>query len=183
MSPAMRTWHRRTSIFVAVFMLVIAVTGVVLQAEMRFGEQGGTGGPPPGAGTGAAGPTDAEVQALVASSLAGLRRQTQGPLMGVDLRLMGPAPSAEFVVSDPSPRKLRLDARSGALLDAGAPAGGLDLHRFLLELHRGTLFGDVGYWVSVACGLVLAVLSVTGLVLYVQMLRRRLQVGQRQWLW
>ncbi len=179
----MRTWHRRLSIFVAVFMAFIAATGAVLQAEMMLDEGRQPMGAPPGPPGVAATLGDEQLQALFASALAGVRRHTQGSVLGIELRVVGPRPTADVVVAEPQLRKLRLDARSGDPLDAASGPGGRDLHGLLLDLHRGAFAGTAGLWISLVCGLVLTVLSVTGLVLYLQMLRRRRAAGHGSLLW
>lgn len=182
----MRTWHRRLSIFVGAFMLVIACTGVWLQVEELLKTGGGPGGPPPPAAVGpGAAPRaidEAQVQALVAQVLAGARRSApQGRLLGFDLRLAGPQPMAEVVILDAAgPRRLRLDARSGEPI--GAAEGG-GLHRLMLELHRGDIVGRSGNWIGLICGAVLAVLSLTGLWLYLQMWRRRSGAKMKGFVW
>jgi len=178
----MRRWHRRLSILVAVFMLLIASTGALLQGEMMLdGRDGPPGAPPPGGAAG--GPSDEQMKAWFASALAGTRRlSANGAVMGIDLRFIGDAPIADVVLADPAPRRLRLDATSGRLL-AGAPEGGRDLHGVLLELHRGAFAGRVGTGVGLACGVVLTVLSVTGFVLYLQLWWRRRAGQQPGFLW
>lgn len=183
----MREWHRRLSIFVGVFMFVIACTGVWLQVEELLKAGGGPGGPPPppgAAGPGAALPAidEAQVQALVANVLAGAKRNApQGRLLGFDLRLAGPQPMAEVVILDPAgPRRQRLDARSGEPIGAAESDG---LHRLMLELHRGDIVGKSGNWIGLACGAVLAVLSLTGVWLYLQMWRRRSVAKMKGFVW
>jgi len=198
----MRQWHRRLGIFAAVFMFFIALTGALLQGQMMLG---GSGGPPGAGGPGApagpaasagvggaagaggapAGPppvSDAQVQALLASSLAGAHRQSPGALMGIELRLNG-APTAEVVVAEPTMRRIRLDARTGAPLDDASKPGHRDWHGVLLDLHRGAFAGATGQWISLACGVVLTVLSVTGLVVYLQLWRRRRANKQPAFVW
>ena len=69
----MRTWHRRLSIFVAVFMAFIAATGAVLQGEMMMDSGPKPMGPPPGGPNANAAMSDEALQALFASALAGAR--------------------------------------------------------------------------------------------------------------
>jgi len=130
-----RQWHRRISLVVGVFMLFIALTGALLQGETMLAGRGNAGGPPAGMRAPAA-VSDDEVRALLATSLAGARRLSAGTLMGIELRLVG-TPTAEVVVAEPALRKLRLDARTGAPLDASSQPGRRDLHAVLLDLHRG----------------------------------------------
>ena len=183
----MRQWHRRLSIFVAVFMFFIALTGALLQAESMLGGDASPGGPPPTAGAAApqppAGACDEQAQALMASALAGAHRQSTGAILGIELRLVGGAPTAEVVVAEPQMRRLRLDARTGQPLDGASQRGGRDLHGILLDLHRGAFAGSAGLWVSLLCGVVLVVLSVTGLTIYLQAWLRRRANGHGAFVW
>jgi len=56
-------------------------------------------------------------------------------------------------------------------------------HLLLLRLHRGDFFGPFGVWIDIFCGLALGVLSVTGLWVYVDMLRRRFSLGRKAFFW
>ena len=180
----MRQWHRRISIFAAVFMFFIALTGALLQAESMLGGDDGPGGPPPAAGVpqAPAGVSDEQARALLASALAGVHRQSTGAVLGIELRFGG-APTAEAVVAEPQMRRIRLDARTGQLLDDASKRGGRDLHGILLDLHRGAFAGSAGLWISLLCGVVLVVLSVTGLTIYLQAWLRRRAAGQDRFVW
>ena len=174
----MRQWHRRLGIFAAVFMFFIALTGALLQAESMLGGDEGKGGPPPSA----AGVSDEQARALLASALAGVHRQSAGAILGIELRFGG-APTAEAVVAEPQMRRIRLDARTGRPLDDASKRGGRDLHGILLDLHRGAFAGSAGLWISLLCGVVLVLLSVTGLTIYLQAWRRRRAGGQPRFVW
>ncbi|USX12385.1 PepSY domain-containing protein [Oxalobacteraceae bacterium OTU3CAMAD1] len=170
----MRNWHRRLSIYVGALMLLIAISGIALQIEMMLVDRSSLPGEDDGKPIAAA-VAEAEIEKLVASTLAGARRQTKGAIIGLDFRFFGPRPSVEVVVAEPEMRKLKLDARTGELFDAEAREDGFDWHRFLLDLHRGAIIGTTGLWISILCGVVLAILSVTGVVMYIQMYLRRRQ--------
>ena len=160
-------------------MLFIALTGALLQAQMMFGGSDRPG--PPGA-TPPAAVSDDDVHALLASSLAGARRLSDGTLLGLELRFGG-RPTAEVVLAEPALRKLRLDARTGAPLDESSRPGRRDWHGVLLDLHRGEFAGAAGLWISLACGVALTALSLTGLTVYVQAWRRRRANGQPSFFW
>lgn len=74
-----------------------------------------------------------------------------------------------------------LPATVAPAVPASSPPG--DLHLFLLQLHRGDLFGPVGTWISILCGVALVILSVTGLWVYIDLLRRRLKGDRRGLFW
>jgi uncharacterized iron-regulated membrane protein len=181
----MRQWHRRLSIFVAAFMFFIAFTGALLQVESMFGHDdapgpaptAGAAGPPPPAGV-----TDDRAQALLATALAGVHRNSGGAILSIELRFDA-VPTAEAIVADPQMRRLRIDARTGEPLDGASRRGGRDLHGVLLDLHRGAFAGSTGLWISLLCGVALVVLSVTGLTIYLQAWLRRRANRQGALLW
>ncbi len=87
------------------------------------------------------------------------------------------------MLAEPALRKLRLDARTGAPLDESSRPGRRDWHGVLLDLHRGEFAGAAGLWISLACGVALTALSLTGLTVYVQAWRRRRANGQPSFFW
>jgi uncharacterized iron-regulated membrane protein len=56
-------------------------------------------------------------------------------------------------------------------------------NQFLQEIHSGEIFGAAGEWVDVFVGLFFVVLSITGPIIYFQMLRARRRTGRSQWFW
>ena len=62
-------------------------------------------------------------------------------------------------------------------------AHGWPSNQFLQELHSGAVFGAAGQWVDLATGVILVVLSITGPVMYFQMLRSRRKSGRTQAFW
>jgi uncharacterized iron-regulated membrane protein len=91
------------------------------------------------------------------------------------------------------------DSERAAAPPAGAPGeGGGDMPRkppprfdasgwpsnqFLQEIHSGEIFGVTGQWIDVFVGLFFVALSITGPIMYFQMLRTRRRSGRRQWFW
>jgi uncharacterized iron-regulated membrane protein len=69
---------------------------------------------------------------------------------------------------------------------ASAPrfdARGWPTNEFLQDVHSGAIFGAGGQWVDLATGIVFVVLSITGPVMYFQMLRSRRKSGRTQAFW
>lgn len=68
------------------------------------------------------------------------------------------------------------------------PAPNFDAHgwptnEFLQDVHSGAAFGAGGQWVDLATGIIFVVLSITGPVMYFQMLRSRRKSGRTQAFW
>lgn len=62
-------------------------------------------------------------------------------------------------------------------------AQGWPTNEFLQDVHSGAIFGTVGQWVDLATGLTFVVLSITGPVMYFQMLRTRRKSGRARAFW
>ena len=59
----------------------------------------------------------------------------------------------------------------------------LRLHNLLKRLHTGEIVGLSGQFLDVATGVAFMVLSVTGIVMYFQMLLQRRDRGRPEWFW
>lgn len=87
----------------------------------------------------------------------------------------------EVTFATPEPQLLAFDATTGA---ASPPPPGLgQLHATLLRIHRGDLIGPTGVWLSIASGLALIGLAVTGLIVYLRMFLARTQINRRAFFW
>jgi hypothetical protein len=67
--------------------------------------------------------------------------------------------------------------------DNGVRINGLPLNAFLQSLHNGDFAGKTGRWVDLSVGVIFMVLSVSGSVMYFQLLLRRRQLGKKQLFW
>lgn len=59
----------------------------------------------------------------------------------------------------------------------------LPLHVMLIRLHTGSAFGAIGVWIMVIASIVLLFLSISGIVLYWQMWRKRVSHGRTKLFW
>ena len=59
----------------------------------------------------------------------------------------------------------------------------LQLHNLLQELHRGSIIGLPGQLIDILTGLCVIFLSVSGLIVFVQVLSRRRKGGHRRFFW
>jgi len=62
-------------------------------------------------------------------------------------------------------------------------AHGWPTNEFLQDVHSGAIFGAAGQWVDLATGLIFVALSITGPVMYFQMLRSRRKTGRTKAFW
>jgi uncharacterized iron-regulated membrane protein len=180
-----RAVHRWGGSVVAVFLFVIATSGLALQAHL-------IASPPPSlapqtpANSAAqplpVGATDDAIQMMLATVLtAAQSAQPHSAVIAVRLRLQGPQPIGEVTVAAPGPLQLAFDARTGELTTP--PPGISKVHDILLRVHRGDVIGQTGVWISIATGLVLIGLAITGTVVYVRMFKARAKINRRGLFW
>ena len=174
----LRRWHRWIALPSALFILFIAVTGVLLHLDMiRLGHAPPGSEPPPKVAS-APMPSDAELAAMMSRITAAARREDGLVVKMVQIDLSGPRITATAGPGGPpgSPQ-IKIDARTGTrIIDPPPPA---DFHYILQNLHAGYQFDWLGRIMSIVCGLTLAALSVTGLQVLWSMKRHR----GKGWFW
>ena len=180
-SILMRKYHRWVSAVAAVFLLFVAVTGVILQVQRLTGEDADakTGLRTPAALTTAM-PT-LTYAALVSRTLdAARQRAPNSPISSVVLR--GEGSVIEGVVQLPGDplRDIVVDARSGRVLSDERH----EAETIIRRIHSGEILGEPGVFLGILWGLALVVLLVTGGWVYLDMYRRRLKgSGNRGLFW
>ena len=121
--------------------------------------------------------------APIARAVVGAARiSPNAPIDRITVQLKGPAPTVTVFTGFPAggeDRKLVFNATSGELVSNEAYAD----KPFLYRLHSGEAFGDGGLVVAMFWGTALAVLSVTGLIIYWTMRGRRHRTGIRRVFW
>ncbi|MCA9692505.1 MAG: PepSY domain-containing protein [Myxococcales bacterium] len=151
-------WHQATGLCVAAFVLVIAVTGVLLSFRDQLGKS-----PPPRVE-----PVETKValEVIVQAAV-----DAGDGSRATDLALPG-KPDAPYVVwlDDDDESVVYLDG-AGRVVEVRSTKGGLT--RVLFKLHTGEIIGLPGELLSVATGLGLCVLTYTGVAMILSRRRRR----------
>ncbi len=159
------------------FFVVIAGTGVALQADMWLegkSPPGSEKAPPPAPGYSAE-----AARAAVAKALAMVAAAHPGAaLSGVSLDRKGQIVTVNLAESRP----VRIDITTGALLPPMPPQE-KGWHYVLQDIHAGYFAGTVGRVVSALAGLGMLVLSATGLFVYLNLFRRRFRMGRKNPFW
>lgn len=126
-------------------------------------------------------PSDEWLTALKLALAAAQDSANGAPLDRVEVQFKGESPAIYLYTGRPTggeDRKLTLDIRSGRLLAIAAYTD----KPFLNRLHSGEALGDGGLMVAILWGTSLAVLTATGLVIYLLM-RRPGAVGIKRVFW
>lgn len=201
----MRRLHRWLSIVAAAFVLYVAVTGMIMAFDSvwttaymaRHGLMlsSGGGAPPPAllkmfANDGTV--TDADLAPMLRMTLAaaGISASDANPPRVIRLRTYGGMPQGVVVTGDDTAEQLVFNARTGkaaSLYEEGYPKTPMPLqwnaHETWKRLHRGDYFGLTGRWMDLITGLAVLFLSISGVVMYLQLLRARATLGRRRLFW
>lgn len=149
----------------------------------------------------------ADVEALIATSVrAALSSAPNSPYTDLDLqlRMTGGAPSSTVILNGAVNQQVVIDATTGTTLTQPvlrtqnqviAAATGLQewqvsflkmrtkLHVILEGLHRGNIIGISGQIMDILTGIAFIILSITGIVMYFEMLSRRRKLGRSGLFW
>jgi uncharacterized iron-regulated membrane protein len=178
-----RRWHRWISVPATLFVAYAAITGVLVAGTEFFGEEEALRErtrdliSPVHAG----GPQAVPSQALIAALATVARQAGDVPIDKIELQFKGDAPTVTVFTGKPTggeDRRFVMDARDGHLLHAAAYADKPLIHR----IHSGEVFGDGGLVGAMLWGLALAILSISGFVVYIAMFRAR-PAGRARFFW
>ena len=178
-----RKWHRWIGFPAALFLLFASVTGVLVAISEFFGEaealrEATRDLVSPVRLSEDVGPVRDPLQRALATARA---TAADAPIDRIVLQFKGDQPTVEIFTGRPQggeDRRLVFDARSGTLLRQSVYADKPLLHR----VHSGEAFGDGGLVFAMFWGVAMAVLTVTGIWIYLTM-RRPNQTGLSKVFW
>lgn len=192
-----RTAHRWFSIAASFFILVIAVSGTWLAVEsLIFGFYLSSHRPLPGQPmvqiSGVTPLAESQIPAMLAAALRGYRASlAEQPLKVLRLRVFGGMSQGILVcgIGD-NTQQVVLNTTNGQrarLTEPGYPPTGFPFgwqaHQIAKQVHRGSYFGMSGRWMDLIGGLALIYLSISGVVMYVEMWNRRRKSGRNGLIW
>jgi uncharacterized iron-regulated membrane protein len=192
-----RNLHRWTAVIAGVLVIWATVTGFVLSLDNvgAFVSTIGSHGPPPGPSAFDAdfsSPlTDAELTPMTRSTLTAFQHDMPGTAVKVlRLRYFAGYPQGVVIAADPDTSQLVFNATTGArmsMTEKGYPKvafpAGWEWHQRLKRIHRGDIFGMPGRWLDTLGALAMLYLSVSGVVMYFQLWRRRKRAGSGALIW
>ncbi|HVN99305.1 MAG TPA: PepSY-associated TM helix domain-containing protein [Steroidobacteraceae bacterium] len=187
------TWrglHRSVSIVAALFLVFMAFTGTWIGVESSWSALWGRG--VAGAVRPAAPTLDAaEVPALAAKVIGAARAAHPAAVIKVfRLRAFGAMKQGVLVDDGQPPNQWVFDATSGAPASLTEPAYprtnfpfGVQVHEDMKHLHSGAMFGIPTRLMNLLAGLSLVFLSLSGIVVYVDLWWKRRKSGRGRLLW
>ena len=165
-----RKIHRWLSVIGIVFFLSVSLTGVWMQVEAIFGEDEAVQeamaeitSP-----VSLSSPLPDNAKSLENARAAVLKHFGNRPIASVDWVIKAPVPAYVFHLDGTDPVKVTVNAATAVIL-ASEPDG----EDWVMQLHTGELLGDGGKFLGLAWGLALIVMSITGILLYLKMLKAR----------
>ena len=190
-----RMLHRWIAIGASAIVIWLTVSGLALAIDNVGANihQWRTGPRAPGAfdGDQSAPMADAELAAMTRTTLAAFHAAAPG--IGVKvlrLRYFVGYPQGGVVAGDAGSTQRIFNARTGAAMKMWAPGypdlsfpSGWELHQKLKQLHRGDLFGMPGRWLATLGGMSIVYLSLSGIVMYLRLWRRRRGAGRSGLFW
>jgi uncharacterized iron-regulated membrane protein len=178
-----RRWHRWIGFPAALFLLFAAITGFIVATTEFFGEEEAlreaTRDLTSPVSTDSSGP---EWHDPIARAMNGAKQRAPGaPIDKITVQFKGPQPTVTIYLGKPGGGEDRLfvfDAKTGQLIREGAYADKPLVNR----IHSGEWFGDGGLVFAMFWAIALAVLTISGLVIYWTM-RRKNPVGLQKVFW
>jgi uncharacterized iron-regulated membrane protein len=195
-----RTLHRAVSVSCAVFLTILTFSGLWLAVEsLAFGyymadqmAQAKAGGQPPFARRDAMSALPPQLVPQLAKVTLDAYRAGYPDLSPRAVRLRVYAGYAQGVVisGESEARQLVYNARNGAPMtqtEPGYPVTGFPFgwqaHQWAKQVHNGSMFSLTGRGMNLLAGLALFYLSLSGIVMYVKLWRRRAGNGRKALVW
>lgn len=186
-----RALHRSTSLVAGLFLIVTTLSGAWLAVESLMFGQFLRHSPQVFAIDPSSPLHPADVPAMMDATLRGYRAaEGDLPPRVVRLRHYGTAVQGVVITSGQEARQLVFDATNGRplrLTERGYPETGFPFgwqaHQWAKSIHRGDFFGLTGRVTSLLAGLAMTYLSVSGIVMYLTMWKKRRKVRKPALFW
>lgn len=192
----MRKLHRWISIVAAVFLTVVAITGMLLAMDEIALRLSGRlpkslGGEASNAPAVTATLHAEDLDRLLDTTLRGaVQASPNAQFTSLWVRVSGDMTQGIVTTGAPHAQQYTFNAQTGERILPDSPSlpptGYVmrwNIHQIVKRIHRGDYFGFTGRWMSVATGGALLFLVVSGAVMYLNLARRRWKAGQRRWFW
>ena len=178
-----RRWHRWIAFPATIFLIWVAITGLSLAITEFFGPEEALREATRSlvSPVTTASPSASWDDAIGRAVLAVNAQAPGAPIDKIEVQFKGDDPTVTIYTGKPAggeDQKFVVSAKTGAIERVEAYAD----KSFLMRLHSGEAFGDGGLVLSMFWGLALAVLSITGLIIYLR-IRRPGATGWKRVFW
>jgi len=182
----LRGYHRAISVIAAVLLIGVAFSGTWLGFESSWHT---FARPPPPTVTPEL--SDADVLDMAGATLNALHLAEPAVRIKVlRVRHYGGMRQGVVITDEPVTRQLVFNTATGkevSLTEPGYPSSGfpfgLQMHEEVKHLHSGYLFGSWARVLDLLAGLGLIFLSISGLIMYLEMWNKRRIAGRGQFIW
>jgi uncharacterized iron-regulated membrane protein len=180
----MRKLHRWFGLISGGFMIIIALTGAALQIEMTLNNHPASQFAPPLPDVSVIDPGQAESLGDQLKAAIVLAQTAHPDVAFRSIEVNRTAQQTSIVLGEGGfeGRRFQVAADGQSVQELEAPRAN-PIHKFLIDVHGGFLFGPVGQIISFLMGLVLILFGVSGLVIYFDMFARRRKIGKKGWFW
>jgi uncharacterized iron-regulated membrane protein len=189
-----KTLHRAVAISAALFLTIIASSGMVLALSSTgvAVNKALHGGKRPGLTADVSSPLrDAELPDMLGTTLAAYSSaEPGGSVRVIRLRYFASMPQGVIVTGGEPARQLVFNANTGrpaSETEPGYPSTdmtfGWQIDQIAKQIHRGDIIGLSGRWTDLLSGLSLIYLTVSGAVIYFDLWNKRRQKGRRALFW
>jgi uncharacterized iron-regulated membrane protein len=179
----LRRWHRWIGVPAALFLLFASTTGILVAFTEFFGEEETLREATRDMVSPVTldSPQSAWRDPLTAAFATAAREAGGAPVDKIVFQFKGSKPTLEIFLGKPGggeDRRLVIDAKTGAVVKVASYVD----KPFLYRLHSGEAFGDGGLVVAMFWGLALALMAISGSLIYIRMLRPNAS-GLRRYFW
>jgi hypothetical protein len=195
-----RSAHRWISIGAAVFLMVVSISGALLSIDtvalgiygMTHTNAGRYSRFPYGMVADLSSPLpDAQLPGMLSTTLAAYHAANGNtPIKVIRLRYFAGMPQGLIITSGDDTREVVYNAVTGQRASMTEPSYpyqgfpfGWEEHELMKQIHRGDIFGVPGRLMDVFAGLSLVFLSLSGLIMHVDLWRRRSRSGRKAIFW
>ncbi len=191
-----RNLHRWVAVVAGVVVLWIALTGLALSVDNVGGFIHAATKPHSSAPNGFDGDfsaplADADIVSMTRTTLDAFHRDRPGiGIKVLQLRSFAGFPQGVIVAADEETTQIVFNAKTGKAMSMSEPGypgenfpSGWEWHQRLKRMHRGDIFGMPGRWLDTFGALSLAYLTISGFVMYLQLVARRRKLGRNALIW